>query len=218
MSIEPITRAMRMSGAFLDYQVIDHLQRIADGRYAGMNSSALHHFSELAKTARFELWMARITSVEMLIGLENPKADAVKVAIATKRDKEKLRIAECLGVRWLEYPCARVDDRYSRVDMTFAPDGSTTATDFEGWLEALPGVSEGDARQIVSLTHGHALNDNVSYSPIIKWFLTEDGPLQRSLNSLIGSGRVPELARFKICSVREFIEAVHAPSEVSNLA
>jgi hypothetical protein len=192
--------------AFLDYSVIDHLHRLAVGNYAGAHAAALHLLEAGAATGKYELWMAEITEVEMIIGRENPRIGPDRVAEFIRKDNEKLDIAEKLGVRWLAYPCSKTDDQYSRLDVSFRPDGSTVAALLEARLEVIVGVSVGDARQVVSLVHGFD-NARVSFRPLIQWFVTEDTPLRNALLREVATGQLSELAHFRICTVTEFVDA-----------
>ena len=65
--------------AFLDYQVIDHLYRLANGNYTGAFATELRLLEAGAATGKYELWMAEITRVEMIIGRENPWIDPNRV-------------------------------------------------------------------------------------------------------------------------------------------
>jgi hypothetical protein len=198
---------LTVAPAFLDYQVIDHLHRVANGTYKGAHKNALATFQTKALEGEYELWMSEITEVEMIIGRENPKIDAEKAAKLLRKDKEKLSIAKKLGVRWVSYPCGKFDDNYSRlnVSLRFAGPESAAADAFERRIEQIANVSAGDARQVVSLVFG--VEDPNAFRPMIRWFVTEDQPLHVALRREVQRGALPELAGIRIASVAEFIGA-----------
>jgi hypothetical protein len=199
-----------MSGkvAFLDYQVIDHLHRMSSGTYTGQYAGAFQCFESDALAGQYELWMAEITQVEMIIGRENPRVDRSRIAEFVKKDREKLAIAQRLGVRWLGYPCSKLDDQYSRLDVSFRLAGPDwpIAEAFERRLEQMPGVSAGDARQVASLVHGFD-DANVSFRPAIRWLVTEDASLHAALRRGISAGNLAELSQVQVVSVAEFVSA-----------
>ncbi len=198
--------AMTATVAFLDYSVIDHLHRLASGTYTGKHGAALHSLEAGAATGKYELWMAEITEVEMIIGRENPKIDQGRVPEFVRKDCEKFAIAEKLGVRWLGYPCSKLGDEYSRLGVSFrlaGPD-SLIAAALERRLEQIAGVSVGDPRQVVSLVHGFDDAD-VSFRPAIRWLVTEDARLCAALCGEANAGRLPELVNVHIGSVAEFV-------------
>jgi hypothetical protein len=149
--------------------------------------------------------MAKITEVEMIMGRENQEIYENRIPSLEKKDSEKLSIARDLGVHWLEYPCSRPDDNYSRLDLTFTPDGCPDAGDLESRLENVRGVSEGDARQIVSLIYGHCYSNGQYYKPIIDYLLTEDKRLLSALNSEKKQRRLLELNNIEVSSVSDFM-------------
>ncbi|APG23976.1 hypothetical protein [Syntrophotalea acetylenica] len=194
--------------AFLDYQVIDHLHRMANGIYKGQHVDALRLFEFEALMGHYELWMAEITQVEMIIGRENPRIDPDRIPEFAQRDQAKLAIAERLGVRWLGYPCSKTDDQYSRLDVSFriaGPDWAI-AEAFEQRIEQMPGVSVGDARQVASLIYGFDDAD-VSFRPEIQWLVTEDEPLRAALRREINAGQLTELSQIQVVSVAELVAA-----------
>lgn len=192
---------------FVDYQVIDHLYRLATGSYQGQHAAALHLFESLVTGERYELWMSEISHVEMLQGRENPKLDPIKKEQITMKDQAKVEIAERLGVRWLGYPASKLSDPYSRLGVSFRLSGcsTTAANDLESRLEQIPGVSPGDVRQVVTAIYGFD-SKNVETRPSIEWFITEDVPLRTALSIAVSSGRLPELVNLRICSVAELVE------------
>jgi hypothetical protein len=82
---------------FVDYQVIDHLHRLDTGAYRGAHETALRTFRALASAGQYELWMAEITQVEMIIGRENPRLNPDRLPEITRRDDEKLALARSLN-------------------------------------------------------------------------------------------------------------------------
>lgn len=191
---------------FLDYQVIDHLYRVENGNYNGKNKSALQCFKVKALAGHYELWMAEITRVEMIIGQENPSVNPSRIPEFDQKDKEKLAIAKRLDVRWLGYPCSKIDDQYSRIDVSLRIEGPewSMAENFERRIKQISGVSTGDACQIVSLVHGFD-DENLSLRPAIQWLVTEDEPLRKALGRLKDLGQLTELSQINIISVEELV-------------
>lgn len=194
--------------AFLDYQVIDHLQRIGTGMYKGKFAEALAHFESEAVRGSYQLWMSEISSVEMLLGRENPELDRLKLPSVEAKDKEKIAIANKLGVRWLGYPASKLSDSYSRLGMSFHLGGPTSgqANALESVLSPIKGVSPGDVRQIAAAVYGFDAA-NTNHRPPIEYFVTEDAPLVVTIRSEVAAGRLPELRDLRICSVAEFVTA-----------
>ncbi len=197
---------MTATVAFLDYQIIDHLHRLANGTYALKHETALRSLETNAAMGKYELWMAEITEVEMIIGRENPKVDQERALEIARKDCEKLEIAEKLGVRWLGYPCSKLGDEYSRLGVSFrtAKENWSIAADLEHRLKQIKDVTAGDAQQVVSMVHGFDDAD-VSFRPAIQWLVTEDAPLCKALRDEVIAGRLPELANVRIGSVPEFV-------------
>ena len=193
---------------FLDYQVIDHLHRLATGSYQGPHAAALRLFESLATDGRYELWMSEISHVEMLHGRENLKLDPAKKKQMIAKDQAKVEIAKRLGVQWLGYPASKLPDPYSRLGVSFRLSGPSTAAanDLESRLEQISGVSPGDVRQVATAIHGFDSN-NVEARPSIEWFITEDAPLRTALSTAVSSGKLPELANLRVCSVAELVAA-----------
>lgn len=194
--------------AFLDYQVIDHLQRIEAGTYKGKFAASLAQFESQAVRGSYQLWMSEISPVEMLLGRENPALDSLKVASIEAKDREKLAIASKLGVKWLGYPASKLSDTYSRLGMSFRLAGPTSAqaNALELLLSPIKGVSTGDVRQIAAAVYGFDVGD-ITYRPPIEYFVTEDEPLVATIRSKVAAGRLPDLRSFQICSVAEFVAA-----------
>jgi hypothetical protein len=193
---------------FVDYQVIDHLYRLATESYQGQHAAALHLFESLATGGRYELWMSEISHVEMLQGRENPKLDPIKKEQIIAKDQAKVEIAERLGVRWLGYPASKLSNPYSRLGVSFRLSGPSTAAanDLESRLEQISDVSPGDVRQVATAIYGFD-SKNVETRPSIEWFITEDAPLRTALSIAVSSGKLPELANLRICSVAELVAA-----------
>lgn len=91
------------TGVFLDYQVIDHLQRIRCNQDVGSLSPALIPIATLFAERRFDVWMSEISRVEMVQGLQNPALSEQRRAYAKSKDDMKLNVASELGVRWLTH-------------------------------------------------------------------------------------------------------------------
>ncbi len=142
--------------AFLDYQVIDYILRVAIGKYSGVFAGALKLLEYGAATGKYQFWMSEISKVEMIIGLENPLIERSQVSTLIQKDENKINITKNLGVKWLGYPCSKLDDQYSRLGVSFRVSGPewSIASAFEAKIERVLGVSAGDARQIVSLVLG----------------------------------------------------------------
>jgi hypothetical protein len=204
---------------FLNYEVLDHMQRLDDGSYAGKNEKALKKLKKDAASGKYEIWMARITQVEMILGRENPNLDSEKREHINSKDSAKLRIAEEMGVRWLNYPCSGYDDSFSRWDVTFGYSDNS-----ERWLSAkelekrldiiIPDDNKADSRQVVSLVYGFEvkeLDDNILVppeTPKIGWLVTEDKDLRQALQEAIEAGRLNELAHIRIVCVPELVQEV----------
>jgi hypothetical protein len=188
--------------------VIDHLHRLATNTYVGAYASELALLESRALSGIYEFWMAEITKVEMIIGRENPLVDESRLVEFEQKDREKLAIAERLGVQWLGYPCSKLNDQYSRLDVSFRPGGPnwSIAAAFESRLEQVAGVSQGDARQVISLVHGFDDID-LSFRPAIQWLVTEDSDLRKALRGQVSAGRLSELANVRVASVAEFVAA-----------
>lgn len=194
---------------FLDYQVIDHLYRLDTGTYQGTNTVALHRLHAEANSGKYQVWMAKITQVEMIIGRENTRLDPARIPHINRKDSEKLAIAARMGVRWLEYPCSGFDDQYSRWDVSFGfrdEPGWSVAKALEQRLEQMPGISVGDARQVVSLVYGFD-SEAPSTRPIIQWLVSEDRNLRQALIREVEIGRLHELTDVRIASVLELVAA-----------
>lgn len=134
----------------LDYSVLDHLHRIQAGTYTGAHREPLRRIRTAAESRRIVVWMSEITPVEMLHGIEKIKSNDLKRSNASARDQEKSAIAAAMGARTLGYPCSKLDDTYSRLDMSFrlaGPD-SHLADVLERKLLSILGVSPGDARSL----------------------------------------------------------------------
>ncbi len=153
--------------------------------------------------------MSEITKVEMIHGLENPKLDEKKLAKVKAWDEQKLDLTKQMGVRWLSYPCSRFDDTYSRWDTSFRFAGPKweVAMSLEKSLEEVPGISVGDARQLVSCCYGSD-TENLEYSPAIKYFTTEDGDLRSAVKRLREDGGVQELATVATVSTAQLLAEI----------
>lgn len=191
---------------FLDYSVLDHIHRVDAERYSGQSATALMALRQAAAVGGIEIWMSRVTSVEMVIGLETPNLSQAKLATASQNDKDKYIIASSMHIRWLTYPANRSDDNYSRVSLTLGSDGLLDwekAKALENKL-ALLGVSKkGDAQQVVACVYGRSEDDG--RQPVVRWLLSEDGKLRKALNRALAANALGELARIKVLSVKEFV-------------
>jgi hypothetical protein len=189
----------------LDYSVLDHLQRIETGTYRGLHRSALERLRDAASAGRIVVWISEICYVEMLHGIEHLPHDAAKRRDAEQKDAKKRAIAERMGARILGYPCSKFDDTYSRWDLSFrfaGPD-SESASALEERLEALRGISRGDARHLVSCAYPFD-GDAAEYHPRLDWFVSEDHDLLEAVTSEIHQGRLPELADIRFGTSEDF--------------
>lgn len=205
----PIREHQTALVVFLDYSVIDHIQRVNTQMYKGKHEDALGSFKAFAVMKKYELWMADITRVEMIIGRENVSINNLKFLDIVKKDEEKVEIIETLGVRWLSYPASKLDDEYSRLDETFRLEWESNwdiSSAFERRLEKFKGVSIGDARQIVSMVHGFDRSEKRIW-PTITWFVSEDAQLCTALRREVKAGQLPELVDVCVGSVSQFVSA-----------
>jgi len=88
----------------------------------------------------------------------------------------------------------------------FAGPHSVDARKIETELLTIPGVSEGDARQIVSCAFPFD-GDNTSLHPDLDWFVTEDRALAAAMNAAAAASRFPELAKLRYGSSAEVVAA-----------
>ncbi len=209
-STEPSQEEKRLLAVALDYSVLDHLQRVQDGTYAGIRAGALRRIRAAGESRRVEVWIAEITPVEMLHGIEKIAADDAKSAQAAARDKTKEAIAMAMGAKILAYPCSKLDDTYSRLSMSFRLGGpdSHLADALERRLLSIKGVSAGDARQLVSCafpTDG----TKVDFHPRLDCFVAEDIDLVRALRNEVAAGNLQELCHLSI-GTSDKIVAAHA--------
>ncbi len=199
---------------FLDYQVLDHMCRIETDRYAGTSAAELTILRQATVSGNVEVWMSKVTRAEMAIGLENPKLTPAKSETAKRNDMKKFAIAKSMRVRWLTFPACKSDDTYSRSDLTLRSGGLPDwlkANALEGQLLKLSGVSAGDARQVVSCLYGQAEDDGSL--PVIRYFVSEDGPLRMTLANAQAANTVSELAGLQILSVKAFVDGMaNAPA------
>ena len=200
----------RLLAVALDYSVLDHLQRIQAGTYTGVRAASLSRIRAAGESRRVEVWIAEITPVEMLHGIEKIAADDAKRTQAVARDKTKEAIAMAMGAKTLAYPCSKLDDTYSRLGMSFRLGGpdSHLADALERRLLSIKGVSAGDARQLVSCafpTDG----TKVDFHPRLDCFVAEDIELVRALRNEVAAGNLPELGHLSIGTADEIV-AAHA--------
>ena len=111
-----------------------------------------------------------------------------------------------MNIKWLTYPCSKFDDNYSLFDVSarFSRLKWNEANTFEKWLLSIKGVSQGDARQVVSCIYGSDVNA-LDKKPVIKWFLTEDSALRSALINVKSKSKISELSQMKISSVSGFV-------------
>jgi len=197
---------------FLDYTVIDQLHRIDDiSEYREINKQkeGLKKLRSLAEKRKISCYMSDITKIEMLHGREKPDFSAPQVAWYKEKDESKLKIAEKMGVIWLSYPASRLNEHletkkypfgYSRLDLTmsFMDTNWEKAYDLERKLLHIKGVSQGDARQIVSMIYGTPRFPG-------KVFLAEDKPLIDGIKEEIWQGSLNQLTEYFWGSVKEFL-------------
>jgi hypothetical protein len=195
--------------AFLDYPVIDHLLRIDEGRYAGKHQQALAQLRLFARDQKLRLWMSEIARVEMAHGQQNPRLTNKQRTRALENDTRKAAIAADLGVRWLAYPCAKMDDEYSLLDLSFRFGGREweDADALERELVQLTGVSKGDARHIVSWVFGWE-DDTAEPKPNITWFVSEDELLRNALAGYQSRATHALLRTSVIACVAELVDLV----------
>ncbi|MDC3954757.1 hypothetical protein [Polyangium jinanense] len=195
--------------AFLDYPVIDHLLRIDDGRYLGKHQAALLELRSRARAAEISLWMSEIVQVEMAHGQQNPRLTPEKRTRAEANDARKITIATDMGVRWLAYPCAKTNDEYTLLDISFRCAGFewNEANTLEGELEQIKGISKGDARHLVSWIFG-CDTAALDFHPTLNCFVSEDEPLREALLQFQPRAANQVLREAKILSVAEFVALV----------
>lgn len=198
-----------MVEVFADYPIIDHLYRIENNSYNGDSLRELLELKNLCSNGIVKLWMSEITRVEMVLGLENPTINDDIKTIIEERDSEKIKIASELNVGWLTYPCSKTNDTYSRLNISLRTMGDQwhIANEMEKNLEVYEGISRGDARQFVSCIFG-TNSEDLSYTPAVEWFITEDQKMLEALKKLKEDGIVTELERINIASTKEFITQI----------
>ena len=191
---------------FLDYQILDHLFRIENKTYTGKYESELTKLRKKAEKQVVNIWMSEITEVEMIHGINNPQIDDAKRRLVRTYDQKKLAIAKTMNIKRLSYPCSKLDDNYSLLDvsMRFSGPEWNKANTFEKWLLTIEGVSPGDARQVVSCIYGSDVNA-LDEKPVIEWFLTEDSDLRNALIKVKSKSKISEFSQMKIGSVYEFV-------------
>ena len=191
---------------FLDYQVLDDLLRLEESRYNGSTGMELISLQRKAVDRELSIWMSEIARVEMVHGIQNPSIAEEKRIIAERKDQAKLAIASGMHVKWLIYPCAKIGDGYSLLDLSFRIAGPewADADAMERVFEQTPGISKGDARHLVSWIFG-VQTDQLDYRPNIDHFVSEDKPLRRALTQLQAIGSISALATAQILSVEELI-------------
>lgn len=162
----------------------------------------------MAEKKYFNIWMSEISKVEMIQGKEKQALTAEKKKDIRLKDESKLSIAQQIGVIWLDYPCSVFDDDYSRFDLTFKLDGNPNIKILENSLERVDGVSIGDARQIVSCLYGNCDNRLAQDGISIKWFISEDKRLIKSINKVLSEGKFKELDNLHFVSVDQFISII----------
>jgi len=133
---------------FLDYQILDYLFRIENKTYKGKHKLALTELRKKAEKQVVNIWMSEITEVEMIHGKNNPRINKAKRPLVRTNDQKKLAIAKTMNIKWLTYPCSKLDDNYSLFDvsMRFSGPKWNEANRIEEWLLTIEGVSPGDAR------------------------------------------------------------------------
>ncbi len=190
---------------FADYQVLDHLLRIELGKYRGKSDVALRAFRRRCSQGSIELWVAEITQVEMIQGRENPRLSANKLAEIKVWDQRKIEIAAEMRAKRLGYPCSKLNDTYSRLNVSFrtASPVWAKADTLERRLLDCDGVSEGDARHLVSVVYGPD-DQNPRNRPAIEWVVTEDKSLRNCMNAAIAMGKFPEFMGVRFVSVADF--------------
>ena len=114
-----------------------------------------------------------------------------------------------MGARTLGYPCSKLGDTYSRLGMSFGLAGPDCHLPdaLERKLLAIPGVSPGDARQLVSCAFPFD-GAQVDHHPQLHWFIAEDSALIRALKQEIVAGHLPELRQLAVGSTADLV-AVH---------
>lgn len=191
---------------FLDYQILDHLFRIENKTYTGTDETALTELRKKAEKQVVNIWMSEITEVEMIHGKNNPRINDAKRCLIRTNDQKKLAIAKTMNIKWLTYPCSKLDDNYSLLDvsMRFSGPKWNEANTFEKWLLTIEGVSPGDARQVVSCICGSDVNA-LDEMPVIEWFLTEDLALRSALINVKSESKISDFSQMKIGTVSEFV-------------
>lgn len=197
-----------MLAVFLDYSVLDHLQRIDAGTYAGKSESELRRLRTSAENRHLEIWISEITPVEMLHGLEKVSNDAAQRQRAADKDARKKAIAAQMFARLLGYPCSKSDDTFSRADIslrTMGPDWHA-ANSLQEKLLRVRGVSAGDVRQLVSCAFPFDGEHHATH-PRLNWFVSEDRKLVTAVSTEIWAGTFPELAHLRFGIARDLIAA-----------
>ncbi|MBI3779832.1 MAG: hypothetical protein HY278_02045 [candidate division NC10 bacterium] len=208
-SVESPTGSSRQDGRLavaLDYSVLDHLQRVQDGTYNGTRAEALRRIRAAGEGQRIDVWIAEITPVEMLHGIEKVATDDAKRARAAARDTEKEAIAAAMYARILGYPCSKLDDTYSRLGMSFRLAGPDThlAEALERRLLSIKGVSAGDARQLVSCAFPFD-GVQIDFHPRLDCFVAEDVDLIRALIAEVAAENLPELRHLTFGTSEEIV-------------
>ena len=190
----------------LDYSVVDHLHRISMGAYPGADAAPLLRLRIAAETGVVETWGAEITFVEMFLGIQKVSEREEALRTARAKDEAKQGIMREMRVRRLGYPGSRCGDKYSLLGYSMRCAGPDTgaAILLEERLRRTPGVSEGDARQLVSCAYPFD-GDSLTFGCHLDWFVTEDARLVRAIKAASPAGAFPELERLRIGTAADVV-------------
>lgn len=197
----------------VDYSVIDHLHRIQSGFGGASDRDALTKVRDAAIAGQLQLWGAEITFVEMIQGVEKLDRSDVRRAAAEARDAAKRALMTTMGMRILAYPCGKYDDEYSLCDLSLrcAGDDWDEANALEERLRRIPGVDEGDARQLVSCAYpAEADCEGSAVRPTLDWFVAADRKMIAAIRRETAAQRLPELARIRFGFMTDLAVALEA--------
>lgn len=197
----------------VDYSVIDHLYRIQVGAGGVVERDGLVRLHNAAVARKIQLWGAEITFVEMIRGIQKLEGHDDRRTFAEAKDAAKRALMDTMGVRILAYPCGKCDDEYSLCDgsLRCAGDDWAEANVLEERLRCIPGVDEGDARQLVSFAYPAEVRvDGPVVHPKLDWFVATDRPMVTGVRSAIAGQRLPELAHIRFGFVTDLAAAMES--------
>jgi hypothetical protein len=195
----------------VDYSVIDHLQRVQAGFGGALHHDALLRVHGAAVVGDVQLWAAEITLVEMTLGIKNLDGRDDRRLVAAANDSAKRALMSAMRMRILAYPCGKCDDQYSLCDgsLRCAGEDWDDANGLEERLRRVPGIDEGDARQLVSCAFP-ADADAPPGEPKLDWFVAADRRMIASVKAEIAAQRLPELAHIRFGLVTDIAAGLEA--------